>query len=278
MSAAHGQAAGLTNLPTAAPPWLAVAGAKGGVGKTTLAVNLAILLARSGRRVLLVDADPGCGNVGVHLRLAGSLHLDDVVEGRCDARAAVLPGPGGIGVLATCSGSATFAEGERMQRAIAAIERAAQDYEIVVCDTGAGIGPATTAILERADLVLSVTTPDVASLTDAYALCKVLHLRGRPQPRLVVNRVRSRDEAMRTAGKLSAVVGKFLGDTCTLAGWVGNDDDLSRSVAAQRPVSIDGHAKVTEDLRALCAATLADLPRRGQGLAPRATRLRPVAS
>ncbi|MCB9884217.1 MAG: AAA family ATPase [Planctomycetes bacterium] len=278
MSRADSQAAGLASRTAPAATWIAVAGAKGGVGKTTLAVNLAILLAKSGRRVLLVDADPGCGNVGVHLRLAGNLHLDDVVDGRCAPREAVLPGPGGIGVLATCSGQTTFAEGERMQRAIAAIEAAGRDYDLIVCDTGAGIGPATTTILERADLVLSVTTPDVASLTDAYALCKVLHLRGRPQPRLVVNRVRSRDEAMRTAGKLSAVVGKFLGGACTLAGWVGHDDELSRSVAAQRPVGIDGHAKVTEDLRALCAATLAELPRRSPAAAAPATRLRPVAS
>lgn len=261
MSAELGQAAGLAHVRPPARPWLAVAGAKGGVGKTTLAVNLAILLAKTGRRVLLVDADPGCGNIGVHLRLAGELHLDDAVEGRCDVRAAILPGPAGIGVLTTCSGATTFVAGEPMTRAIAVIARAAQDYDVVVCDTGAGIGPATTAILERADLVLSVTTPDMAALTDAYALCKVLHLRGRPQPRLVVNRVRSREEAMRTAGKLSNVVGKFLGSACTLAGWVCEDGELPRSLALQRPVAVDGDTKIVEDLRALCAAALAELPR-----------------
>jgi len=258
-----GQAAGLARLQFPAQPWIAVAGAKGGVGKTTLAVNLAILLAKTGRRVLLVDADPGCGNIGVHLRLAGRFHLDDVVDGRCDVRTAILQGPAAIGVLTTCSGATTFVEGERMTRAIAAIEQAAKDFDLVVCDTGAGIGPATTTILERADLVLSVTTPDVASLTDAYALCKVLHLRGRPQPRLVVNRVRSREEAMRTAGKLSSVVGKFLGGACTLTGWVNQDEELTRSLALQRPVAVDGDTKIVEDLRALCAAALAELPRRG---------------
>ncbi len=262
MTAALGQAAGLDRLGASPCPWIAVAGAKGGVGKTTLAVNLAILIARSGRRVLLVDADPGCGNVAVHLRLPGERHLDDVLEQRCSPRDAIVPGPGGIGVLTTRSGATTFADAAHLSLAVAAIDRAAAGYDVVVCDTGAGIGPATLAVAERAEVVLSVTTPDVAALTDAYALCKVLHARARPLPRLVVNRVRSRDEAMRTAGKLAAVIGKFLGGACTLTGWIGESAAIASSLAAQRPVAVDGDDAAIVDLRALCAAALAELPRR----------------
>src|SRR5204862_4069718 len=118
----------------------------------------------------------------------------------------------GLQVLAGRSGSPLLASGDAvvLERAFACVRTAALATDVVVCDTGAGIGPATLGTAERADLVLAVTTPDPASVTDTYALCKVLHARGRPLPRLVVNRVRRRDEAMRTAGKLATVANKFL--------------------------------------------------------------------
>ncbi|MBK9411030.1 MAG: AAA family ATPase [Gemmatimonadetes bacterium] len=133
--------------PREEAPWLAIAGAKGGVGKTTLAVNLAALFARSGHRTLLVDFDPGCGNVGVHLRLAGRWDLEDVATGRCRAGDAVLDGPGGLKVVLGRSGSTTLAGGDPglLQAAIDAIAELANGFDLVVCDTGAGIGPATLA-------------------------------------------------------------------------------------------------------------------------------------
>jgi MinD-like ATPase involved in chromosome partitioning or flagellar assembly len=77
-------------LPTPpATPWIAIAGAKGGVGKTTIAVNLAILLAKAGYRTLLADLDPGCGDIGVHLRLAARADLDDAATGACSVRDAL---------------------------------------------------------------------------------------------------------------------------------------------------------------------------------------------
>lgn len=260
------QAKGLL-LPRPAPratPWVAVAGAKGGVGKTTLAVNLAILLARAGYRVMLVDFDPGCGNVAVHLRLPARQDLEDVAAGVCSAAAALVDGPAGVKVLTGRSGSTRLAGGdpELLRRTIAAVGDAAQQFDVVVCDTGAGVGPATIAVAERADLVLGVTTSDAAALTDAYALCKVLSLRGRALPQLVVNRVRSRDEAMRTAGKLGAVVKKFLGGAggeVTMCAWVSQDAMVEMGVVEQRPVALFGQGVGVEDLRGLCAGVLAQL-------------------
>jgi flagellar biosynthesis protein FlhG len=175
------QASGLQIPRPPRTPWLAIAGAKGGVGKTMLATNLALLLARSGHRTLLVDFDPGCGNVGVHLRLSGHHMLEDVAAGTCHALDALLAGPGGIRVLLGRSGSTLLAGDDPTprERAIRAIDEAARDFDVVVVDTGAGIGAATLAVAERAELVLGMTTPDAAALTDAYALGKVLHRRGR---------------------------------------------------------------------------------------------------
>jgi flagellar biosynthesis protein FlhG len=268
------QARGLVGTAAALPraPWVAVTGAKGGVGKTLLSVNLALLLARAGHRTLLADLDAGCGDVDVHLRL-GSVHsVEDLALGACDPAAALVQGPAGLQVLAGRSGSPLLAGGDLavLERAFAGIRAAARNSDVVICDTGAGIGPATIGTAERADLVLAVTTPDVASLTDTYALCKVLHARGRPLPRLVVNRVRSRDEAMRTAGKLTTVARKFLQAEVALLGFVHQDGLLELSAAEQRPFALHGQGAVMEDLRGLCAAVLGMLPVLGGNPRPRA--------
>ncbi len=276
------QAKGLVTPRAAATPWLAVAGAKGGVGKTTLAVNLALLLQRAGHRTLLVDFDPGCGNVAVHLRLAGRRDLDDVAAGLCTARDALVDGPGGIRVLNGRSGSTRFAGGDTsgIQQALDAVGALASAFDIVVCDTGAGIGPATLAVAARSDLVLSVTTPDAAALTDTYALCKVLHQRGQALPRLVVNRVDSREQAMQTAAKLGTVAQKFLAREVSLCGWVAQDPQFAQSVVAQRPLALGSGSRAHDDLRGLCAAVLAALPSVGRRQPPMnvtQVRLRPEA-
>ena len=285
---AHDQARGLL-LPrppaAAATPWLAIAGAKGGVGKTMLATNLALLLARAGHRTLLVDFDAGCGNVAVHLRLTPRHDLDDVVAGTSTAAGALADGPGGLRVLLGRSGSTllTGDDDAPRQRALRAIADASRAFDVVVVDTGAGIGTTTLAVLERADLVLSVTTPDAAALTDAYALAKVLHRRGRPLPPLVVNRAKTRDDAMRTATRMTAVARKFLGEPVSLCGWIADDAHVAASIDDQRPVVLAGESQALADLRAVCAAALASLPplRRGAAASarsPRTVLLRPASS
>jgi flagellar biosynthesis protein FlhG len=281
MSPIDRQAQGLVlpRPPVNNTPWLAVAGAKGGVGKTTLAVNLALLLARAGHRTLLVDFDPGCGNVAVHLRLAGRRDLDDLAAGTCSAREALIDGPGGLRVLTGRSGSTTFAGGDRaaIDRALAAVTSLAPSFDIVVLDTGAGIGPATLAVAAQANRVLAVTTPDAAALTDTYALCKVLHLQGRELPRLVVNRTPTREAAMQTANRLGTVARKFLARDISLCGWISADDQFAQSIAEQRPLALAATSPAQDELRGLCAAALAGLPplaRRGQQVQVTPVRLR----
>ncbi len=268
------QASGLLPRPAAAPtapavpadtPWVAVTGAKGGVGKTLLAVNLAVLMQKAGRRVLLVDLDPGLGNVDVHLRLSPALTLEDAALGHCTVQDAIIDGPAGLKVLAGRSGSPRLSSGDPgfLADVLATVREAGVGFDVVLCDTGAGIGPSVLAVAERADLVLGVTAAEPAAVTDTYALCKLLAARGRPLPRLVVNRVRSRDEALRTAGKLATVCRKFLAAECQLLGWLLRDGALEQSVVAQRPFALSGMGPVLEDLRGLGAAVLSELPARG---------------
>ena len=251
-------------------PWITVTGGKGGVGKTLIAVNLAIGIARAGYRTLLVDIDPGLANVDVHLRLAPKNNLEDLTEGSCTPQQAVFHAPGNIGVLCGRSGSTRLADDpDFVTAALDAIQRTATDFDVVICDTGAGIGRSVLETAGRSDQLIAVTTPEPAAVTDAYALSKLLILREMPIPRLLVNQVRSRDEAMRTAGRLSTVCERFLETKLDLVGWLRKDSLLEHSVRDQRPFAISGVGPVMEDLRAFTAKALSGLPtvqRRGKGL------------
>ena len=270
MTSSTHQAFGLTSNRTRTAPWLAIAGAKGGVGKTMLATNLALLLSRAGYKTLLVDFDPGCGNVGVQLRIGATHDLEHVADGTCAPEQAIASGPGRLSVLLGRSGSTALSGASEAHIAslLRAVRTAANDFDVVVVDTGAGLSPSTLAVVEQADVTLGGTTPEVTALTDAYALCKVLHQRGRPLPRLVVNRVRNREEAMRTAQKLSTVTRKFLEVDSALCGWVAHDAMVEHSIRDQRPLALHGQGKGLEDLRSICAAALAALPPMQRRLQP----------
>ena len=267
---AAGAASSNGNTPRRAPkvPFVAITGAKGGVGKTVVATNLALLLAQQGYKTLLVDLDPSCGNVDVHLRIARARSLDDVATGMCAPHEAIYEAPFGLRVLAGKSGSSTLLDAapELVDRVFAAVERAADGFDVVVLDTGAGLGSLSLRAAERADLAIAITTTDPSAITDAYAQSKLLHSRGRPLPRLLVNGAQSRDEALRTAGKFSAVCRKFLGVEAAFFGSLRRDAALERSVLEQRPLVLTGYqvggatSGALAELRGLCAAVLAGLP------------------
>lgn len=247
-------------------PWIAVSGGKGGVGKTLVAVNLAILIARAGYRALLVDLDPGLANVDVHLRLAPELTVEDLAAGTCTPEEAIVEGPEGLRVLTGRSGSVRLASGDPafLESTMRAVSSVARGFDVVICDTGAGIGPAVMGAVRRAALVIAVTTPDPSSITDTYAMCKVLHTAGNQLPSLLLNKVRSREEAMSAAGKLTTVCEKFLDRRISVLGWLQSHATLELSVLHQRPFSLHGSGPVLEDLRAITASTLSALPVRAR--------------
>lgn len=243
------------------PPIVAVTGGKGGVGKTVVAVNLAILAQQAGYRVLLADLDPGLGNVDVHLRVAPRFTVEDLAEGRCTTSEALTAGPAGIRVLGAQPASARIAQPDTglLDRIHDAVARAAREggFDLVIVDTGAGIGAPVIEAIRRADEVLSITTPDPAAITDAYALCKVVHLAGLTLPRIVLNRGRSHDAAQRTIGRLAVICEQFLGARPEIAGCLRVADAVERAVCEQRPVALDdGTTPILDDLRALSAGVL----------------------
>lgn len=261
------QAAGLCAtqvpaLPRLAAPLVLLTGGKGGVGKTTIAANLSVHLARAGVRVLLVDLDLGLANLNVLLRLSPTLTLEDWLEGRKDIAACVVPGPGGVAVLPAGSGTADMARGDASRRArlFDGLAELSADYDLVIGDAAAGIGPDVLAFGCAADRVLAVTTPEPPALTDAYGVVKALATRSGelgvdvPTPDLVVNLARGAEEASEVARKLGAVCERFLSRSPRLAGWLPRGAEVLRSVTGQRPFVL----AEPRSLAAQCAGQLAD--------------------
>ncbi|GIX37351.1 MAG: cobyrinic acid a,c-diamide synthase [Silanimonas sp.] len=228
--------------PEAAGPVrvLAVASGKGGVGKTNVSVNLATALAALGERVMLLDADFGLANVDVLLGLTPKLTLADVVAGRAALAEILLPGPRGIQIVPSASGKRHMAEMSPAEHA--GIVQAVSAYEgpldTLVVDTAAGINDAVLTFCQAAQEVLVVVCDEPASITDAYALVKVLcRERGLRRVHVVANLVRSPVEGRALYDKLARVVEKFLPEaSLAYLGAIPQDEHLRRAVQRQKPV------------------------------------------
>ena len=152
-------------------------GGKGGVGKTNVSVNLSMALADLGRRVMLMDADLGLANVDVLLGLTPKRTLADVIAGECDLRDVLLQGPGGIRIVPAASGTQSMVSLTPMQHAglIQAFSDISENLDVLVIDTAAGIGDAVVSFVRAAQEILVVVCDEPTSITDAYALIKLLN-------------------------------------------------------------------------------------------------------
>ena len=229
-----------------AAPFILVTGGKGGVGKTTVAANLGVQLARDGRRTLLVDLDLGLANLDIALGLSASATLEDAVRGRAELRDCVAEGPGGVHVLVGCSGDEGLGRlgGSERKALLRELSILSQGYEIVVGDSAAGIGPDVMDFARAADRVLVVTTPQVPALTDAYGLIKALDQFGCrtdgdiPTPEIIVNLSSGVEEGRAIAHKLRAVCERFLARSPRQAGWIPRSRMIERSARDQRPFAL----------------------------------------
>ncbi len=244
------------------PPVLAVASGKGGVGKTVLSVALSLALREGGKRVLLLDLDPGLADADILLGVHPEKTMEECFAAGLPLSEALMEGPGGLLLLPGGSGMEEVAEPGGFERVglWRALEEIGPTVEAVVFDTGAGISSPALAPLRRADLVLLTTTPQPAALADAYALFKILHREGlSDRTRLVVNRAASREEAMLTATRIRKVAGRFLGVRPGLLGWLPESALVERSALERSPFLLERPDSVpSRAVRALASKALAE--------------------
>lgn len=216
---------------------IAVTGSKGGVGKSNLVVNLAVLLARSGRRVLVVDGDLGLANLDVLLGLVPQRTVEHLVHDGVPVEELLIEGPAGIRILPAASGVPRLTQlGKQARlRLLTALADGATLADDLLVDTGAGLGDTTLSLQLAASRVVVVTTPEPTSLVDAYASIKVLW-DAEPDKRvdLVVNQTASEEEAVRAYEQIARACGHFLGRQPGWLGPVHHDANVGCAVRRQR--------------------------------------------
>lgn len=218
---------------------LCVTSGKGGVGKTNLVVNLALALTRIGRKVLIIDADLGLANVDVVLGLNPSYTIQDVLSGNKSLKEVLVEGPEGIKILPAASGVAQLSSLTSAEKIVflEALDTLPQDIDMVIVDTAAGINDTVLYFNIAAQERLVVATGEPTSLTDAYALMKVLFSQHQERKfQLVVNNVPGPLEAKEVYRKLSTAVDHFLGGlSLDYLGFVPADPLVSKAVIMQKP-------------------------------------------
>lgn len=218
---------------------LAVGSGKGGVGKTVVSVGLSIALVEMGYRVLLFDADLGLANVDLQMGINPIYTLQDVVYGDCPIARAVTKVPNGPDVLAASSGSremTTINEGRR-ELLVDELIKFSVDYDYLIIDTEAGIGPGAISFLKAMPQVNIVVANEPTSVMDAYSLIKILsHEPVPPEIRLIINSVKSEEEGVRLMQRLNQTAARFVGRTFELAGVVLHDLIVSDAIRARQSV------------------------------------------
>lgn len=229
----------LASATRRSPRVIAVTGGKGGVGKSCVAVNLGLALSMAGRDTLLLDADLGLANVDVLLGLQPKCNLANLLAGDCGIEDLVLDAAHGLKVVPATSGKRNMVE--MSQSEYAAVIRAFDDYprppEFLIVDTAAGISSSVSMFAAAADDVLVVACDEPASLTDAYAVIKVLAREcGVRNFKVVANMVYNASHGRQLFEKLERVATRFLDVTLEFTGVVPHDEQLRRAVRRQMGV------------------------------------------
>ena len=225
--------------PAFAPRVISMTSGKGGVGKSTLTANLALEIARLGKRVLLIDGDFGMANLDVMFGLRARQSLHEVVQGEAIIQDILMPVsenitliPGGSGIYElqklTAIGKQTLLD---------QISQLEESYDVVLVDTAPGITDNVLFLNSAVEEIHVVMTPDPSSLTDAYALIKTLHMKARENRfQVICNQVRDAQDGERIFNRLESVVARFLPVRLELAGIIPMDPHLRQAVRSQQLV------------------------------------------
>ena len=236
----HDQASGLRRMTKlSSTKVITVTGGKGGVGKTNVTLSMAISMARQGKKVMVLDADLGLANVDIMLGLRSGRNLSHVLAGLCELQDIIIEGPYGVKIVPASSGTQNMAELTPTQHAglIRAFGSLQDDIDVLLVDTAAGISDMVLSFSRAAQDVLVVVCDEPTSITDAYALIKLLSREYDVQRfKIVANMVRSYREGRDLFTKLTRVTERFLDANLELVACIPLDDRVRQAVKRQKIV------------------------------------------
>lgn len=223
------------------PTLFSVTSGKGGVGKSNFALNTAIVLSEMKQNVLLIDADTNLANLDILLGINPRYNLSDLITGDKFLNDIILRGPGGIDILPGSSGVIELIdiENEVKNKLIDCFRSIEEKYDLIIIDTGAGLTPAIVSYVINSDEVIVVTNPEPTSITDAYAMIKIISSKNPSiHINILVNLVDSTKEGDDVFDKLNLVAHNFLQFPLDHLGNLPRDSNVSRAVSVQIPFII----------------------------------------
>lgn len=225
---------------------ITVTSGKGGVGKSNVAINLAIQFRKMGQKVIILDADFGLANIEIMFGAVPKHNLCDLIYQGKGIKDIITWGPMEVGFISGGSGIAGMSNLDKdyLNYIIQNLTELDEMADTIVVDTGAGISDAVLEFLVASGEILLVTTPEPTSITDSYSLLKALnrhprYLRDTTQIKVLANKVSNEAEAEALYAKLEAVVARYLKMPISYLGMIPQDNQLSRAVMQQKPVSLD---------------------------------------
>ncbi len=219
---------------------LSLTSGKGGVGKTNIVINLAIHLAKLGKKVFLIDADLGLANIDILLNIAPQFTIEDVLTGRKHINDIIIEGPVGIHILPASSGISEMQtlSGKQQMSMLRELANLKTRYDYILIDTGAGISSNVLRFNAAADEICVVTNPEPTAITDAYALMKIMSSKYQVHHfNLIVNQSEAA-EARDVYNRLVRVLNQFLTVDLELLGNIPRDPNFIKAVKRQEPISL----------------------------------------
>lgn len=218
---------------------ITVTGGKGGVGKTNIAANLSVAMANNGKKVLVMDADLGLANMDIILGVESKYNLSHVLSGDKTINEIIVEGPSGIKIIPAASGIQEMSEMGYREYAgiIREFNNISYSPDVLIIDSAAGIASDVIAFSRASHDIIVVVCDEPASITDAYALIKILNRDHEVKKfRIMANMVRTHADGRSLFNKLLKVTDKFLDVTLDYIGAIPYDDYMKKAIQKQRPV------------------------------------------